>query len=222
MNILIVAPHPDDEVLGVGGTIRKLVNDGHKVTAAIATRGWPPLFPDEQVAQVRAEAEAAAKILGLSSLRYLDLPVTRLNELPRHEINAAFDKLINETTPEWVFLPHPGDRHEDHKQVFDACMVALRPTANRAFVKRTLLYETVSETHWSAPTVEPVFDPQVYINITDTLADKLTAMKKYTSQVHPSPDARSLEAVEALARWRGSVVGYQAAEAFTLIRDRID
>lgn len=218
-NILVIAPHPDDEVLGVGGTMPRLAQEGHALTVAIATKGWAPLFPEPQVQQVRAEAQQANAALGVRDVRFMDLPVTRLNSLPRHELNAAFDQLVQAVRPDWVFLPFPGDRHEDHRQVFDAAMVALRPVAGRPQAQRIFCYETVSETHWAAPHVEPAFEPQVWCDIAPHLQAKLAAMALYASQVRPAPDARSLEAVRALAVWRGSVVGQSAAECFAVVRE---
>lgn len=219
MKVLVVAPHPDDEVLGVGGTIHRLCGEGHDVTVAIATKGWSPLFDESQVSKVRAEAEAANNHLGTGKLRFLDLPVTRLHALPEHELNGAFDALSSEEKPDWVFLPFPGDLHEDHRQIFDACQVALRPSPDRRAVSRIVCYETVSETHWAAPGVEPTFSPQWFVDVSDHLDAKLEAMARYASQVRSAPDARSLEAVSALAKWRGSVVGVAAAEAFVVIRE---
>ena len=219
MKILVVSPHPDDEVLGVGGTMHRLARQGHEVTAAIVTKGWPPLFPEEQIAQVRAEAQKANESLGVKKVRFMDLPVTKLHALPEHELNAAFDRLIVEESPDWVFLPFPGDRHEDHRQVYDAAMVGLRPVAARPAVKKILCYETVSETHWAAGGIEPSFEPQVWIDVSEDLEAKLEAMRLYVSQVRPAPDARSLEAVSALAAWRGSVVGMPSAEVFMLARE---
>jgi LmbE family N-acetylglucosaminyl deacetylase len=219
MKTLVISPHPDDEVLGLGGTIHRLAAEGHDITVAIVTKGWSPLFPEAQVTQVRAEAQAANAALGVRRVRFMDLPVTTLHALPEHELNAAFDRLVAEERPEWVFLPFPGDRHEDHRQTFDAALVALRPVAGRALAQRILCYETVSETHWSAAPVEPAFAPQVWVDISAHLDAKLAAMKLYASQVRPAPDARSLEAVTALANWRGSIVGWRAAEAFVLLRE---
>jgi LmbE family N-acetylglucosaminyl deacetylase len=221
MKVLVISPHPDDEVLGAGGTIHRLASEGHDVTVAIVTKGWTPLFPDEQVRQVRDEAQAASAVLGVRKVRFMDLPVTKLHMLPEHELNAAFDQLISDEKPEWVFLPFPGDRHEDHRQVFDGGLVALRPVAERSFVKRILCYETVSETHWAASRIEPPFEPQLWFDIADHLKAKLAAMAKYASQVRAAPDARSLEAISALATWRGSVVGMPAAEAFMLVREYV-
>lgn len=219
MTILVIAPHPDDEVLGVGGTMCRLAAEGHDVVVAIATRGWAPLFPEKQVRQVRAEARAACASLGVRQVRFMDLPVTRLHSLPRHELNGAFGQLIRDVRPEWVFLPFPGDRHEDHRQVFEASMVALRPAADEGPVLRIMCYETVSETHWSAAHVEPAFEPQVWFDISAQLDAKLAAMRHYASQLRAAPDARSLEAIRALATWRGSIVGLPAAEAFVLVRE---
>jgi len=218
MKVLVVAPHPDDEVLGAGGTIARLAGEGSEITVAIVTRGWEPLFSDSQVDQVRDEAHRAGEILGTKSLRFMDLPVTRLNEIPKHQLNKLFEQLMNEEKPEQVFLPFPGDLQEDHRQVFDACMVALRPAVSRKYARRILCYETVSETHSSAAHVKPVFQPQLWIDISKTLPVKLDAMRSYESQLQQQPDARSLEAVSSLARWRGSIVGMAAAECFVVVR----
>ena len=221
MKLLVIAPHPDDEVLGCGGTIRRLTHQGQTVHLAIVTRGWEPLFPESQVRQVRQEAQAASKLLGVADLSFLDLPVTRLSLLPEHELNGAMTRLLDEVRPDWVMLPFVGDLHEDHRQVFNAAMVALRPLPNRLGVTRILCYETLSETHWHLPGAEPAFQPQVFVDISDHLAAKLEALRCYQSQLYPWPAARSLAAVEALARFRGTCVHCEAAEAFMLVREVI-
>ncbi len=218
MKVLVVAPHPDDEVLGAGGTIARLSAEGNDVTVAIVTRGWEPLFTDSQVEQVRDEARAAADVLGVKSLRFMDMPVTRLNSIDKHQLNGAFGQLMDDEAPELVFLPFGADRHEDHRQVFDACMVALRPIVGRKLVKQLLCYETVSETHWSAAYVESAFQPQLWVDISEHLSTKLEAMRKYSSQLQPEPDARSLEALSSLAKWRGSMAAMAAAECFVVVR----
>ncbi len=219
MKALVVSPHPDDEVLGVGGTIARLTAEGSEVTVVIVTRGWEPLFPDSQVEQVRTEASEANKLLGVKSLRFMDLPVTRLNAIPKHELNSGFERLMEEEKPELVFLPFCGDRHEDHRQVFDACMVALRPGQGRKYVRQILCYETVSETHWSGPYIEPCFQPQLWVDISSQLPVKLEAMRRYKSQLRQHPDARSIEAISSLAKWRGSIAGMSAAECFIVVRE---
>lgn len=219
MKVLVVSPHPDDEVLGVGGTIARLASEGNIVTVVIVTKGWEPLFANSQVERVRAEARGANEILGVKSLRFMDLPVTKLNEIHKHRLNKEFEQLINEERSELVFLPFCGDRQEDHRQVFNACMVALRPVASLKYVKRVLSYETVSETHWSAAYIESCFEPQLWVDISNHLSTKLEAMRSYSSQLRQEPDARSLEAISSLAKWRGSTVGMAAAECFVAVRE---
>jgi LmbE family N-acetylglucosaminyl deacetylase len=219
MKVLVVAPHPDDEVLGVGGTIARLAREGNDITVTIVTKGWEPLFSDSIVEQARAEAWEANEIIGVKSLRFMDMPVTKLGQIPTHELNEAFDRLMDEEKPEMVFLPFAGDRHEDHRQVFQACMVALRPSSRLKYVQQILCYETVSETHWSAAYVEPCFEPQLWVDISKQLPIKVRAMQTYRSQLQPEPDARSLEAIVSLAKWRGSVAGMQAAECFVILRE---
>ena len=219
MKVLVIAPHPDDEVLGVGGTIARLANERNDITVVIVTKGWEPLFPNSQVEQVRAEARRANELLGVKSLRFMDLPVTKLNSIPDHELNKKFEQLLDEEKPQLVFLPFRGDRQEDHRQVFDACMVAFRPAINRKYIKQILCYETVSETHCSAAHIESYFEPQLWIDISNHLAAKLEAMRIYQSQLQREPDARSLEALSSLAKWRGSTAGMYAAECFVVVRE---
>ena len=219
MKVLVVSPHPDDEVLGAGGTIARLASEGNDVTVAVVTKGWKPLFADSQVEQVRSEARSANEVLGVKSLRFMDLPVTKLNKIPKHELNKEFEQLMNEEEPELVFLPFCGDLQEDHRQVFDACMVALRPVVSCKYVRRILCYETVSETHLSAAYIESSFEPQLWVDISNHLSTKLGAMRKYSSQLQQEPDARSLEAISSLAQWRGNMVGMLAAECFVVVRE---
>jgi len=218
VNVLVIAPHPDDEALGCGGAMARMVDEGQTVTVAIVTKGTP-LFPAAQVRRVRAEARRAGKELGVQTLLFLDLPVTTLHLIAEHKLNKTFRDLIRKVEPDTVFLPFPGDRHEDHRQIFDAAMVAMRPDGRGHRVNRICCYETVSETHWAAPGIEPPFEPNWYVDISETLADKVSAMRQYKSQLQEGIPARSVEAIEALARFRGSVVGMAAAEAFLVIRD---
>jgi LmbE family N-acetylglucosaminyl deacetylase len=219
MKVLIMAPHPDDEVLGVGGTIARLADEGNDVTVVIVTKGWEPLFSDSQVEQVRNEAKSANEILGVKSLKFMDIPVTQINQMPKHELNASFERLVAEENPTMVFLPFKSDLHEDHRQVFDACMVALRPAAQNRNLQRILCYETISETHWSAAYMQSHFEPQLWIDISEYLPQKLKAMEAYQSQLQQIPNTRSLDAITSLARWRGSMVRMPAAESFVLIRE---
>lgn len=221
MNILVIAPHPDDEVLGMGGTIARLADEGNDVSVVIATKGWEPLFASRQIEQVRTEARSANQLLGVKSLEFLDLPVAKLNTLAKYEINGTFEKLMAQKKPEKVFLPFPGDLQNDHKQVFDASMVALNPADTQGYLREILCYETVSETHCAANICEGAFEPRVWVDISKYLPRKLEAMNEYQSQLQSSPYTRSIDAIESLAKWRGSVVGFKAAECFAVIRQYV-
>lgn len=215
--VLVIAPHPDDEILGCGGTIARLVADGHEVHVLVATTGKPPAFSAEGVAQVRSEMAAAHAFLGITETHTLDLPAAALDTVPAATINAEIGKVVNDLTPDTLFVPFYGDVHGDHQLVFTAAMVAARPRHDRA-PATILAYETLSETNWYAPPVTPAFIPNVYIDISQTLDAKLDAFRKFESQVRPFPEERSVEAIEALARFRGSTVYCKAAEAFVNVR----
>ena len=217
---LVVAPHPDDETLGAGGTIARLAKAGHQVTVAVVTTGQPPDYSASDVAKVRHEAEQAHAILGVRQTLWLDLPAARLVETPRRALNAALQKAIAQTEPTTMLLPFVGDVHIDHQLTFEAGMVAARPH-QAAYPATILAYETLSETNWNAPYLTPGFLPNVFIDITDTLELKLAAMRTYGSQLRASPHERSIEALKALATLRGATVHRPAAEAFVLVRDVI-
>ncbi len=218
MNVLVIAPHPDDEIIGVGGTISKRVKDGHNVYVCVVTKAFPPLFSEEVVEQARNECREADKFLGVSETAFLDFPAVMLETVPRYELNGEISKIIQRILPDEVYIPHRGDMQLDHKMIVDAAMVALRPKYKHK-ISRIYSYETLSETGWDVPNVTNEFIPNVYEDISNTLTDKLNAMNVFQTQLSEFPDARSLGAIEALARYRGATVNVQAAEAFSLIRE---
>lgn len=218
MNVLIIAPHPDDEILGVGGTIAKRVQYGDEVFVCIITKGCEPLFSNGSVEIVRQEAIRADALLGIKKTFFLDFPAAMLETVPRYKLNGAITDLINDIMPKEVYIPHRGDMQMDHQMVADATMVALRPKY-ACNVKRIYAYETLSETGWNTPNVQNEFIPNVYEDISETLGKKLEAMKLFQSQLTSFPGARSIGAMEALARFRGSTVNVLAAEAFSLVRE---
>ena len=218
MKVLVIAPHPDDEIIGVGGTIAKRVAAGNEVYVCVVTKGVFPLFPEEQVQQVREECNEADAKLGVQKTIFLDFPASMLETVARYELNGKIIEVINEVHPDEVFIPHYGDMQLDHKMVADAAMVALRPRGN-CYPKRVYAYETLSETGWNIPNVVNEFIPTVYEDITETLELKLKSMNVFQSQLAPFPSARSIEAIEALAKFRGATVSVNAAEAFSLIRE---
>lgn len=218
MNILVIAPHPDDEVLGCGGAIVKYVSEGHDVYVAVVTKGCEPLFPESQVQQVRNECMEADRLLGVKQTIFMDFPASMLESVSRYEFNGAFLRLIHDTKPDIVFIPHRGDMQIDHKMTVDAAMVALRPKYDH-IVKKIYAYETLSETGWDIPNTVNEFIPTCYIDISDVLESKLEAINMFKSQISDFPNARSLETIKALAQYRGSMMNLKAAEAFMLIRE---
>jgi N-acetylglucosamine malate deacetylase 1 len=215
---LVIAPHPDDEVLGVGGTIARLTNAGTQVTVSIVTKGESPPFDADLITRGRAEAADAHRDLGVSKTIFLDLPAARLRETPHSQLNAALQALVRDVNPEVVFVPFRGDLHADHQCVFDSALVALRPGGGSRATE-VLAYETLSETNWNAPRgITAAFVPDTFVDITEFLVKKLSAMKRFASQLRPFPNERSIEALEALARHRGATVNVAAAEAFMTIR----
>lgn len=216
--VLVVAPHPDDEVLGPGGTLLRHVSVGDDVYVVICTRGDEPRFGAEQVARVQAEARKVHGFLGLTGSHFLDLPAARLDDLPGADINVALGKVFETVGPDTVYVPHPGDVHRDHQLIFQAAMVCSRPVGERR-PSLILAYETVSETDWYAPPLTPPFIPNVFIDITPYIVKKLEACEMYESQMQPAPHQRSIEALRALSITRGHAMGFEHGEAFMLVRE---
>jgi LmbE family N-acetylglucosaminyl deacetylase len=218
MRVVVVAPHPDDEVLGCGGVMARHAANGDEVSVIIATRGAPELFSDESVERTRAEARCAHAILGARETRFLDFPAPRLDVTPGHLLADSLARQFCELQAERVYLPHHGDIHTDHGRVYQAVLVAARPLSHCP-VRQLLCYETLSETEWAPPTASAVFCPTVFVDISAYLPKKLAAMQCFASQLKAFPNPRSLETIEALARVRGSTISVPAAEAFVLVRD---
>ena len=218
MRVLVIAPHPDDEIIGVGGTIAKRVKNGDEVSVCIVTKGKEPLFREDFIEQGRRECRKADSMLGVKETIFLDFPAVMLETVPRHILNNAISETIQKIKPDEVYIPHRGDMQLDHQIVVDAAMVAVRPKYEHV-VKRVYAYETLSETGWNIPNTVNEFIPTVYENIEDTLSLKLNSMSVFQSQLAAFPAARSVEAIEALAKFRGATVNVGAAEAFSLIRE---
>lgn len=218
--ILVIAPHPDDEILGCGGTIRKFVEEGNQVYVLVATRGSAKHFDQSKVENVRKEALDAHAFLGVSQTYFLDYPAPELDTVPLADLSRDFAKLIAELKIDILFLPHRGDIHNDHKVVFNAGLVAARPVGNYS-VKEVFCYETLSETEWAAPYGDDAFIPNYFVNIEETFEAKKTALQFFKSQLREFPNPRSLEAIESLAKFRGATVGFKRAEGFMSIRQII-
>lgn len=218
MQILVIAPHPDDEIIGVGGTIAKRAKAGDEVYVCVVTKGQEPMFRREFIEQGRRECREADARLGVKETFFLDFPAVMLETVPRYEFNGKIAEVVQKIKPDEVYIPHRGDMQIDHQMVVDAAMVAVRPRGKN-YPKRVYAYETLSETGWNIPNTVNEFIPTVYEDITDTYDLKVEAMSVFESQLAPFPAARSIGAIEALAKFRGATVSVEAAEAFSLIRE---
>lgn len=215
--IAVVAPHPDDEILGCGGTMARAAEAGAEVHVIVVTRGQPPLFEEELVQQIRTETLHAHDLIGVAGTEFLDFPAAGLDQVRRSELNHSLSSALSRIEPDLLLIPFIGDIHLDHQIVFNAALVHARPRSG-AGPRCVLAYETLSETNWLAPGVTPAFIPNIFVDIGATIERKIAAFQCFHTQVKPSPDERSVEAIRALATIRGATVYRHAAEAFVLIR----
>ncbi|MEO6708099.1 MAG: PIG-L deacetylase family protein [Planctomycetota bacterium] len=222
MKILVIAAHPDDEVLGAGASIARWVDEGHSVQIAIlgegaSSRGSERDATDASVIQrLGRRAGEACRILGAPAPRMLGLADNRFDTLPLLEIVQHVEGLMAEFAPELVLTHHGGDLNIDHALTFRAVMTALRPMAGSS-VRELRVFEIASSTEWAFGRFGGAFRPDVFVDVRKTLQRKLDAMACYDSETRPFPHPRSPEALEALARTRGVQVGMRAAEAFETI-----
>lgn len=219
VNILVIAPHADDEVLGCGATMAKYVSNKDNVYVCIVTSPTKPIFDRDKILPIlRAEASKAHKILGVKETYYCDIPAVMVEEIHRYDLNNKLSKIITKVKPDITYIPHFGDMQKDHQLIAEAMMVVLRPKESYK-VKKIYSYETLSETEWNVAHCRNAFLPNVYNDVTDFIEIKKQAMKCYKSQLSPFPSLRSLDAIDALAKYRGATVNVRAAEAFVLIRE---
>ena len=221
-NILIIAPHADDEVLGCGATMAKEIAGGNNVYVLICTNahlGAPELFSEELIKQVRQEAVMAHQLLGVKETVFLDFPAPALDQYPRFKMTNEISSVIRKYDVDTVYIPHRGDCHKDHAIVHDCAMVACRPLAN-CKVKHVYAYEVLSETEWGEPIAADLFVPVKYVTFSvNEFQKKIAAMNCFKSQLYPFPASRSLDAIEHLGGYRGCTVSAMRAEAFEVLRD---
>ncbi len=207
MNILIIAPHPDDEVLGMGGTIKKL-SKKNKIILCVVSEGATAQYKDKKMIKVRRDScKKTAKILGISHIIFLDYPDMRLN-LSHLDINKKLEEIVEKYRPEIVYTAPKNDLNLDHQMVFNSTLVACRPKSG---VKQILCYEL--QGHTKVP-----FVPNVFENIEKEFSYKIKGFKMYKSEIEEFPNPRSIAAIENLAIQRGIESGTKKAEAFELIR----
>ena len=218
--VLVVAAHPDDEILGCGGTIARHAARGDNVSLLFLADGETsrPGAGTADIEKRQAAARKAAEIVGASIFDFADFPDNRLDGVELLTVVRRIEAAIGELAPEIVYTHALADLNIDHQTCHRATLTACRPLPGRS-VRRLLAFETLSSTEWSAEAMAVRFCPTLFIDIGDHLAQKLEALDCYDDELPPFPHARSREAVEALARRRGAEVGCPAAEAFQIIRE---
>lgn len=220
-NILIVAPHADDETLGCGGTILRLVNEGHNVHWLLVTgMSFESGFSHEQIAVRKYEINKVSEMYAFTSTHQLMLPPAMLETLPKGDVIGPILSVVNQIKPDEVYTVYRNDAHSDHAIVYDAVMSACK-SFRSPFIKRVLAYETMSETDFGMKPEDGGFRPNVYINISPYLDEKLNILEEFKSEVGDFPFPRSRRALESLAYVRGAQSNSNAAEAFMLIKEII-
>jgi N-acetylglucosamine malate deacetylase 1 len=211
-NVLAIAAHPDDEVLGCGGTLALHVDNGDSVTAVIVCEWESPRYGEGGVSQ-ESHIRCAAEKLGVSDVRLLRFPDQRLDTMTLIDIISPLEKIVAEVKPRTVYCQYGGDVNRDHELLFKAAMVATRPTED--FIGAVYAFDTASSTEWAYPRS---FVPDTWTDISSTLERKLEAMACYVGEVRAFPHPRSLDALRHKAASLGSQCCLAAAEVFMTVR----
>jgi LmbE family N-acetylglucosaminyl deacetylase len=225
MNVLCVAAHPDDEVLGVGGTLAKHAAAGDPVEILLLGDGEMARHETEtpeareRKQERRDEARTAGGVLGVESMRILDYRGNQLDDYPLINVVRDIEDVIAETEPEVIYTHHYGDLNIDHQIVARAVKTAARPQVDSP-VDRILAFETLSATEWAMPTADTAFQPTVFVDIEEQLDQKMEAIDVYASEMRERPHSRSIEAIENNALVWGDKYGLLAAEPFELLFER--
>lgn len=224
-SILLLAAHPDDEVLGCGGTLAKLADNGAIIHVAFLADGVFSRKNEqtqllEELHIRRAAAQKACDILGVKSLSFGEFPDNRMDTIALLDIARAVESLVREHLPDTVFTHHAGDLNIDHRRMHEAVVTACRPQSGHP-VKTLLCFEVPSSTEWQLPGTASPFIPNWFVDISSTFARKQAALQAYLDELRDWPHPRSVKGIESLAHWRGATVGVEAAEAFILGRQLV-
>lgn len=217
MNVLIVAAHPDDEVLGVGGTLAKHVQAGDQVHILLMADGETSRDGGHQIEARKQAAQDCAKVLGAKTTQCLNLPDNQMDTIPLLDIVKKIEHAIDQIKPNIVYTHHPNDLNIDHDITSRAVVTACRPVWPFT-ISKILAFETLSCTEWSDAYSGNAFTPDYFVDVTGSWSVKCAALECYKSELRAFPHPRSYEALEALATYRGVQVGCKKAEAFKTLR----
>lgn len=216
--VLAIGAHPDDEVLGAGGTLAKHADEGHEVHVLIVTEGTTTQYEDDSIIEQKKRAvQRCADRLGVSKVHFEELPDLKLDTIPHVEVNAVIERLISDLEPEIVYTHSPHEVNNDHRAVYRSTVVATRPDSG---VSKIYAYETPSSTEWVGGDNDQ-FTPDRYVNIEGYVDAKVEAFYEYETEVREYPHPRSEKALRARARCRGTEAGFGAAEAFSTVVERV-
>ncbi len=222
---LVVAAHPDDEVLGCGATIRLMVNKGWKCHLAIMTNGVGGRYTDSENTKIADEqrelakqATKAAELIGFSSIEFGDFPDNRMDTVSRADLTHWVRAQIEDKRPHTVFTHHPGDYNWDHTLTFEAVMMGARPNPPEFCPSEIRTFEVLSSTERAWQSESRAFHPNLFIDVEDTIEVKKEALKAYEMEYRAYPHPRNEQSIEYLARKRGNEIGINYAEAFHIIR----
>lgn len=210
--VLVIAAHPDDELLGTAGTLKRLVDQGNRVVSIITANGRK-----EEAHRIQQLARKANKEIGIKEVIFLEHPNLELEMMPLHLFTKEIEKLIDIYQPTKIFTHHYGDLNIDHQITFQAVLTAVRPLPNRQSIE-LITFETVSSSEWNTHTNDKQFKPNYYVNISSEIFQKIASLKHYEVEMREFPHPRSYEGVKHLASVRGMTVGVPYAEAFEVIR----
>ena len=221
--ILVIAAHPDDELLGLGGTIRKFVNNGDIVDCIILGEGMTSRkdiredTEENEISSLHEDAQKAGKIIGFRKIYFENIPDNRFDSVDLLDIIKVIERHVEELKPDVIYTHHHGDRNIDHKITYEAVLTACRPVGDYS-VQEIYTFETPSSTEWDFTYGDNSFAPNVFEDITETIQEKVDAMACYKTELRDYPHPRSLEALKIIAARWGTVIGTEYAEAFQLVR----
>lgn len=218
-NVVVVAVHPDDETLGCGGTLLKHKANGDNITWIICTKISEELgFSASNIEKRKSEIELVKEMYRFDQVHNLSFNTTQLDIYPSGEIISEIANVFNKVQPNIIYLPFKSDVHSDHRNIFEATYSCTK-SFRYSFIKKIYMMETLSETEFAPSTKEDSFIPNVFVNITDFFAQKLDIISIYESELGTHPFPRSLETIEALAKYRGAMAGCKYAESFMLLKE---